>query len=533
MGICQSSESTTTAGGTSRFTQKQTLATECCCEDDSSNHKNLTEHMAKQRITDGHLHSNVVNIEDVSGRKIDQVYDGVVHGKVLGRGVAGVVRLVTHKTTGIHYAVKCLDKSGIGDSQEQQQQLGEEILIMSQLDHPNICRLHEVYEDETQIYLVQELGEGGDLFDLLDEQPNYHYQEQDAVKLVHQMLSALRYLHAKGIIHRDLKLENFLYSTQKHQQLKLIDFGLSKHYVPGDVQHDIVGTPYTCSPEVIAGNYDSKCDMWAIGVLSFMLLCGETPFGGCGGPESILELRNNIIAAKYQFEPVNTWKNVSPEAKDFVSKLLVVDPKARPSAIETQQHPWIRAYLEASIKDATVSPKIVKSLVTFKNLSLTNRLMLEVLSFTLLPEQLSDIRVEFEKMDSDGLGEISLDCMLQVLTRSSEGQEGLSETEIKDIFETMKVGKAEPNVHWHEFVAACLPECHVDERNIRVAFDRLDLDHNGFITFDEIIQLIARDANENEDVLRQAWADSVTEYHCQMSRFNLDDFSHLVHGSLS
>lgn len=315
MGICQSSESTTTAVGTSRFTQKQTLATECCCEDDSSNHKNLTEHMAKQRITDGHLHSNVVNIEDVSGRKIDQVYDGVVHGKVLGRGVAGVVRLVTHKTTGIHYAVKCLDKSGIGDSQEQQQQLGEEILIMSQLDHPNICRLHEVYEDETQIYLVQELGEGGDLFDLLDEQPNYHYQEQDAVKLVHQMLSALRYLHAKGIIHRDLKLENFLYSTQKHQQLKLIgtyekevsvintlsthslnnivlaphaclllafplDFGLSKHYVPGDVQHDIVGTPYTCSPEVIAGNYDSKCDMWAIGVLSFMLLCGETPFGG-------------------------------------------------------------------------------------------------------------------------------------------------------------------------------------------------------------------------------------------------------------
>ena len=245
-----------------------------------------------------------------------------------------------------------------------------------------------------------------------------------------------------------------------------------------------------------------------------------------------MDLKNNIIAGNYHFEPADIWENVSPEAKDFVSKLLIVDPKARPSAAQAQQHPWIRAYHEASTKDATVSPKIVKSLLTFKNLPLTNRLMLEVLSFTLLPEQLGDIRVEFEKMDTDGLGEISLGCMLKVLTRSSEGQEGLSETEIKDIFETMKVGKAEPNVHWHEFVAACLPECHVDERNIRVAFDRLDLDHNGFITFDEIIQLIARDANENEDVLRQTWAESVEEYHCQKSQFNFDDFSHLVHGSM-
>ena len=240
MGICQSSDSTTAAGGTNPLKQEQTCSTECG-EDDSSNNNNnnnkssskappvlehksssLMDEIAKQRITDGHLMSNVVNIEAMSGRKIDQVYDGVQHGAQLGVGVAGVVRLVTHKATGIKYAVKCLDKSGIGESQAEQEQLRDEILIMSQLDHPNICRLHEVYEDEHYIYLVQELGDGGELFDVLDEQPDYHYQEQDAVKLVHQMLSALRYLHSKGIIHRDLKLENFLYSTRKHQQLKLI-----------------------------------------------------------------------------------------------------------------------------------------------------------------------------------------------------------------------------------------------------------------------------------------------------------------------
>ena len=118
-------------------------------------------------------------------------------GPVLGSGISGLVRLVTHKATGHKYAVKCLDL-GLVDSAEGLQQLREEIFIMCQLDHPNIVRLEEVYESHAEIYLVQELCTGGELFDRLDEQPDYHYTEAECAKLVKQMLCAVRYLHSKG-----------------------------------------------------------------------------------------------------------------------------------------------------------------------------------------------------------------------------------------------------------------------------------------------------------------------------------------------
>merc|ERR1712232_131283 len=149
-------------------------------------------------------------------------------------------------------AVKCLDLNLL-ETEESLEQLRQEIFIMRELDHPNIVRLEEVYESENEIYLVQELCFGGELFDRLDEQPDYHYTEQQCARLVKQMLCAVRYMHSKGIIHRDLKLENFLFSSEdaSNAELKLIDFGLSKHFKYGEVQHEAVGSPYTVAPEVI------------------------------------------------------------------------------------------------------------------------------------------------------------------------------------------------------------------------------------------------------------------------------------------
>lgn len=264
--------------------------------------------------------------------------------------------------------------------------------------------------------------------------------------------------------------------------------------------------------------------------MTFMLLCGETPFGGRGGDnESMKEARDNILAGRYDFEPEEYgWDRVSEEAKDFVRKLLVTDPELRPSAEQAQLHPWIRAYHEKTTNRGTVHPKVVQSLVSFKNLPITKRLLFEVVSFTMLPIQIRSLKREFEKIDTEGLGEISLACMNQVLTRSAVGHNGLTKPEIREIFDTMKVGKAEPRVHWHEFIAACLPECDVDDRNLLLAFDRLDQDHKGFITSEEVIQLIARDANENEDALRKTWAESAEEYHLPQSKFSYDDFRRLV-----
>jgi len=213
---------------------------------------------------------------------------------------------------------------------------------MCQLDHPGVVRLEEVYESTSEIYLVQELCHGGELFDRLDDQPDYHYTEQQCARLVKQMLCAVRYIHTKEIIHRDLKLENFLFTTvEANAQLKMIDFGLSKHFKFGEVQHEAVGTPYTVAPEVIRGNYDERCDIWAIGVITYLLLSGEPPFGGCGGPEPLTTVRSNILEGSFFFEPPEIWDNVSNDAKSFIKTLLVTDPRKRPTAVEAQNSTWL------------------------------------------------------------------------------------------------------------------------------------------------------------------------------------------------
>jgi calcium-dependent protein kinase len=230
------------------------------------------------------------------------------------------------------------------DTVEGLKQLRDEIFIMCQLDHPNIVRIDEVYESTNEIYIVQELMVGGDLFDRLDEQPDYHYTEAQCARLVKMMVSSVRYLHSKGIVHRDLKLENFLFVNKgRDSDLKMIDFGLSKHFDLGQTHTEMVGTPYTVAPEILRGTYDEKCDCWAIGVITYLLLSGETPFGGLDG-ENMLIVRQNIIRAQVTFKPADVWANVSAEGKAFVKKMLQADPKKRPSAKEAQKDEWIQVW---------------------------------------------------------------------------------------------------------------------------------------------------------------------------------------------
>ena len=197
----------------------------CATPSPSQSHIGLDE-LVETRKTQGHFVGNIVSIDTPADnrRRIEDVYDGVHGPTVLGEGVAGKVHLVTHRATGVHYACKILtlDRTTTTTTSPHVRSLRNEIELMAQLDHPNIARLQEVYEDEHYIYLVQELGSGGELFDVLEDQPEYHFEEKEAVRLVHQMLASLRYLHSKDIVHRDLKLENFLFSTKRHRQLKMI-----------------------------------------------------------------------------------------------------------------------------------------------------------------------------------------------------------------------------------------------------------------------------------------------------------------------
>jgi calcium-dependent protein kinase len=437
----------------------------------------------KQDIADfGDLCQSVVRIETPFGKPIEEIYDGVHEGPVLGSGVSGIVRLVAHRKTGVKRAVKILDL-GLIDSTEGLRQLRDEIFIMCQLDHPNIVRIEEVYESTNEIYIVQELCLGGDMFDRLDEQPEYHYTEAQCARLVKQMLSSVRYLHSKGIIHRDLKLENFLFSTTSPtSDLKMIDFGLSKHFEIGEMHCEKVGTPYTVSPELIRGVYDEKSDIWSLGVITYLLLSGETPFGGLDG-ENLLDVRRNILGAQVKFEPEDVWGSVSPDGKAFVKRLLTPDSKLRPTSKEAQKDPWIQVWSKKSTTEGNkLNPKTVGALLAFKESSDMQKILSEVLSFTLMSEQIEDLKAEFEKIDTDGDGEITLKALRQVLLESAEqGSLGaLTEQEIDEIFDAIRIKKSEPTIRWHEFLAAGLSQAKVDDRNLRLAFDRIDAERKGY-----------------------------------------------------
>lgn len=196
-----------------------------------------------------------------------------------------------------------------------------------------------------------------------------------------------------------------------------------------------------------------------------------------------MTVRSNILQGHFAFEPEDIWMNVSSLAREFIKTLLVTDPQKRPLAREAQKHKWMQEWASRSRKgnDNVLNPNVVKALVNFKEFSDMRKLLCEVLSFTLLPDQIKELRREFEKIDTDGSGEISLAALKQVLmTNAGAGSLGaLTEEEVEDIFNAMRVRKTETRIHWHEFIAAGLSQCQVDDRNLRLAFDRLDSDHKG------------------------------------------------------
>ncbi|CAJ1944361.1 unnamed protein product [Cylindrotheca closterium] len=470
-------------------------------------------------------------IETDYGRPIEEVYGGVHNGEVLGTGISGVVRKVKHRTTGVEYAVKCLDL-GLIREERALKALKDEIFIMCQLDHPSIVRLEEVYESDTEMYLIQELCTGGDMFDRLDAQEDYHYTEAECARLVKQMLSSVRYLHSKKIIHRDLKLENFLFSSpEANSPLKMIDFGLSKHFTHlGELQHECVGTPYTVAPEVIRAEYDEKIDCWALGVIVYLLLSGETPFGGVDG-EDLQTVRTNILSGHVVFEPAEIWDHVSNEGKAFVKRLLNPNSKVRPTAKEAQLDPWLQKFgKKGSGEGSKLSPKVISALVEFREYSAIRKALCEVLSFTLLPEQISEMREEFEKIDDDGDGEISLLEFKQVLTKKagSTALGPLTEDQLDDLFNELRSKKSDESIRFHEFIAASLSQCNFDERNVKLAFDRLDYDRTGFITFQDVKDLFGS-GNESDDMF-QMWQEGMTEYACPLGRITYDDFRMILKG---
>jgi len=255
--------------------------------------------------------------------------------KVIGRGAFSVVKEGIRKASGKRYAVKCISKKLI--DKKELQLLEREIDIMKKLQHPNIIQLMEVVDSPDTLYLVLEFASGGELFDAIVNKGSY--SEVDAAKIIRQILEAILYVHNHGIAHRDLKPENLLLVKDDtgNEIIKIADFGLSKDFGQEQLQTSC-GTPDYVAPEVLMGEpYDVAVDVWSIGVISYVLLCGFPPFYG----DSQKELFENIMSGRYDF-PDPEWTEVSDQAKNFIKKILVVDAEKRYTAAEALADDWMQ-----------------------------------------------------------------------------------------------------------------------------------------------------------------------------------------------
>jgi calcium-dependent protein kinase len=241
--------------------------------------------------------------------------------KVLGTGTYGEVRLCKHLKSGEPRAVKIVKKDKFNS--DEIQQIMEEVVIHKKLDHPNIVKIHEYFEDQNNFYIVQELCEGGMLFDHIINKG--HLEEKCSQECVKVLAQAIAYINSFDIAHRDIKPENILLDSSKHYaNLKLIDFGCSKVLQQASTDSQLVGTPFYIAPEVLRGRHGKQCDVWSIGVIAFILLCGDPPFYG----ESTEEIEAKIRIGVFSFDNI-CWQQVSAEAQDFIAKTLVLDVEER------------------------------------------------------------------------------------------------------------------------------------------------------------------------------------------------------------
>ncbi|CAB3359031.1 calcium/calmodulin-dependent protein kinase type IV-like [Cloeon dipterum] len=255
-------------------------------------------------------------------------------GDIIGRGASSTVYRCLHKGR-TEWACKVFRKSGLNRRAAQ-----AEIGVLFKLRHPNIIGLREVFETITEIQLVLELVTGGELFERIVERG--HYSELDAASALRQILDALQYLHANGVVHRDIKPENLLYETDDDDsKIKLADFGLCKMLQspsnPG--MNTLCGTVGYCAPEVLLQkSYDCSVDLWSLGVVAYIMLCGYEPFWDEAGE---LAVCRRVVEGTFEFSSP-WWDDISDSAKDLITQLLQVDPTKRPTAATAAKHPWIR-----------------------------------------------------------------------------------------------------------------------------------------------------------------------------------------------
>ncbi|MED6137076.1 CDPK- kinase 5 [Stylosanthes scabra] len=332
-------------------------------------------------------------------------------GEEVGRGHFGYTcsaRFKKGDLKGHQVAVKVIPKAKMTTAIAIEDVRREVKILRALNGHKNLVQYYDAFEDQENVYIVMELCEGGELLDRILSKGG-KYSEDDAKAVMVQILNVVAFCHLQGVVHRDLKPENFLYTSKdesSESELKAIDFGLSDFVRPDERLNDIVGSAYYVAPEVLHRSYSTEADVWSIGVIAYILLCGSRPFWA--------RTESGIFRAVLKADPSfdePPWPSLSAEAKDFVKRLLNKDPRKRISAAQALSHPWLRNYNNVKVPLDLLIFKLMKIYMRSSSL---RKAALRALSKTLTADELYYLREQFALLEPSKNGSISLENISKV-----------------------------------------------------------------------------------------------------------------------
>ena len=428
----------------------------------------------------------LIHKENIISHKTSNITKEYTFGKVIGTGSYGQVRLAVHKLTKQVRAVKIIQKAKVNINA-----LLNEINILSKLSHPNIMQIFEVFDDNTNVYIVSEYCKGGELFDIISKKGSF--TEKDACVIMKQLMSAICYSHQNNIVHRDLKPENILMDNDTDDlTIKLIDWGCAQTIKSAKQSKQADGTAYYIAPEVLKGEYDEKCDIWACGVIFYILLCGYPPFNG----ETDDEIYEAVLSGKFQF-PEEDWGQVSQDAKDLIKKMLTKDPKKRISALYSMQDVWFKKNEEKSEYDKKLAKKVLNNMKKFKKHRILEK---TIISFIINQLVKKDERLELEKQfkdwDTNGDGVLSKEEIINGY-RKTYGK--VDENEIENMIKSIDLD-GNGVIDYNEFLACSINKDKILRNdNLKICFDEFDTDKSGKISVDEVSSIFKQGNNENNN----------------------------------
>jgi len=432
--------------------------------------------------------------------------DYTVSSEILGQGLCGNVVVAHNRIDDRRYAVKTLRKDGVQDSKLLQ--LVAEVEIHLSMDYPNIAHVKDVYESETSISMVTECCDGGELYASLQEKGVYSNAEAAVVS--QQMLRTVRHLHARSIVHRDLKLENFLFKDKNHHaqmdkhlqqmqenndnssrveapQLKLIDFGFARVWDPSKFMMTACGSAEYVSPDVLLGDgYTDKADLWSIGVIVWMLLTGYPPFHG-----QKQDLMSKIKSGRPDYSHQSRWKHVSQDAKDCIAQLLRKDPNERLSAKEAMAHPWMTSAFPKVLSPRGCDFGAVCSMQRYAAGTKLRRAALQMMVQQLNGQETHKLRSVFFELDQESQGWISVQDFQGVFQNleQTSNESSLQDGDLvkpQELFAALDAND-DQRIYYSEFMAATTKVCcRTHKHALKSTFSRLDADSNGTISINDL-----------------------------------------------